>query len=304
MSDDDPADARTHSGATFLYELYGRVQQTLASQLLLTDSISHTGEKGRVGEEQWTKILQQYLPKRFNVSSGIVLDSRGTVSDQIDIVIYDLQYTPTLLGHGSHVYIPAEAVYAVFEVKQDISKKNLEYTAGKLRSVRALHRTSMPTISSGNECPARTLFPIVGGILARTAGWSDGLGTAFMDSWQHYTDHCAPQQRIDCAVSLEHGCVDLFDDIDDVLKRSKRDGAARATGGPDAIAHAGFAGFAGERVARHDHGAGLIVFLFRLLHILNRIGTVPAVDWKAYAEVIGRATPAARGAGQPDTRQS
>ena len=292
MSDDDPADARTHRGATFLYELYGRVQQTLSSQLSLTDSISHDGEKGRVGEELWIKILQQYLPKRFNVSSGIVLDSRGTVSQQIDIVIYDLQYTPTLLGHGSHVYIPAEAVYAVFEVKQAISKETLDYTAEKLDSVRALHRTSMPTISSGRQIPARRLFPIVGGILARTARWSDGLNRSFMDNWQRYTDKDAPQQRIDCAVSLEHGCVDLFDDIDEVLLRQPQSGDAAPPGAaasPDAIAHAAFAAFAAERVAYHDHGAGLIVFLFRLLHILNRIGTVPAVDWQAYAEVISSA---------------
>jgi hypothetical protein len=46
------------------------------------------------------------------------------------------------------MYIPAESVYAVFEVKQDV-KGNIDYAAQKVESVRRLKRTSIEMVASG-----------------------------------------------------------------------------------------------------------------------------------------------------------
>ena len=61
-------------------------------------------DAGRVGG------LRKYLPNRYAVAQGIVVDSNGATSDQIDIIIFDPQYTPTLLDQQSHRFVPAEAV--------------------------------------------------------------------------------------------------------------------------------------------------------------------------------------------------
>ena len=63
--------------------------------------------------------------------------------DQIDIIIYNAQYTPTLLDQQDHRYVTAEAVYCVLEVKPLISKTYLNYAGDKAKSVRALERTSI-----------------------------------------------------------------------------------------------------------------------------------------------------------------
>ena len=53
----------------------------------------------------------------------------------LPVVIYDPQYTPTLLDQHDHKYVTAEAVYAVMEVKPTVNKGLLDY-AGKKAGVR------------------------------------------------------------------------------------------------------------------------------------------------------------------------
>lgn len=245
----------------FLTDVYGKEAELLQRKLDLTHSISHDLTKGHVGEEHWIEILQKYLPNRFQVGSGIIMDSDGKTSDQIDVVIHDHQYTPTLLGQGSHGYILAEAVYASFEVKPILDKEQMEYAGDKVKSVRALHRTSITTISSGKEQPPRKLFPIVGGILTRETSWKKGLESP---SFRACRDGLADDRALDCGCVLGAGSFDRFDLLSTVVDEPGKEGA--------------------WAVAQAD--AGLIFFLFRLLGWLNRVGTVPAVDWNKYAEIF------------------
>src|SRR5271170_2460867 len=104
-------------GKIFIQDSFAAQQAVMKAQLDLSrKSITHMGERGEVDERYVLQILRQYLPDRYSVESGIVIDSFGGTSDQIDVVIFDRQYTPTLLDQHDHKYIPAEAVYGVFEV--------------------------------------------------------------------------------------------------------------------------------------------------------------------------------------------
>ena len=57
-----------------------------------------------------------------------VVDSQGKFSDQIDVVVYDAQYSPPIFIYESQTIIPAESVYAIFEAKQTLNAKNVKYT--------------------------------------------------------------------------------------------------------------------------------------------------------------------------------
>jgi hypothetical protein len=245
----------------FLTDIYGKEAELLQRKLDLTDSISHDPTKGHVGEEHWIEILQKYLPRRFQVRSGIIMDSDGKTSDQIDVVIHDQQYTPTLLGQGSHGYILAEAVYAVFEVKPTLDKEQMEYAGDKVKSVRALRRTNIPTISSGEAKRPRPLFPIVGGILTRETSWKDGLEST---PFRACRDGLVDDRALDCGCVLGAGSFDRFEFLSTAVDDPRKPGD--------------------WAVAKAD--VGLIFFLFRLLGWLNRVGTVPAVDWDKYAAIF------------------
>ena len=193
-------------------------------------------------------MLQLYLPDRYTVAKAIIIDSTGATSDSIDVVVFDRQYTPTLLDNKKHRYVPAEAVYAVFECKPTISKAYLEYAADKAATVRRMHRTSVVIPHAGGVYPPKPQIDLVSGILALNVEWADGFGEAFQRN--HAT--CQGDRRLDCGLAVSGASFDTFD--------------GGYTLGPKENA--------------------LVFFIFRLLKRLQSVGTVPAVDWSAYAKQL------------------
>lgn len=241
----------TIDGGRFLREAFAKQQLLLFAKLELAQySITHHGKRGDVAEKHFIDILEAYLPRRYSVSSGIVIDHKGKTSDQIDIIIYDRQFTPTLLDQHDHKYITAEAVYAIFEVKPTFNKEYLDYAAEKAESVRSLSRTSVPYMNGDKMFPAKPDIEIISGLIAQKMSWSDGFGTAFMSNHREYRDH----QKIDCGLTADGHCFDVF----------STDGCVFTNRG----------------------GNALICFFFKLLGKLQRTGTVPAVDWESYASQL------------------
>lgn len=242
------------NGKEFLKSAFVAEQKVLATQLELScSSITHDGTMGDVNEQHFIDFFRKYLPLRYGVDTGIVIDSTGATSDQIDIVIFDRQYTPTLLDQKSHRFIPAEAVYAVFEVKPEINKTYLEYAANKAASVRKLTRTSVPIPYADGEYPAKPLFPIVAGVIAIRVDWVGGLASSSF----------APCLSLDKSLILNCGL---------------------------ALSDKAFDGFDGELKLSESEGS-LGFFLFRLLQKLQSLGTVPAVDWNSYANIFKNISP-------------
>ncbi|MEK7633641.1 MAG: DUF6602 domain-containing protein [Patescibacteria group bacterium] len=130
------------------------------------DEIYHPTAKGDESELNWKGLLRSYLPERYTVDSGFVVDHKGNISEQIDIIIYDRHFTPFIFRGENVVYIPAEGVYAVFEVKPHFDKKNYNYAVKKLKSVKDLLRTTANfTHILGKD--KKELFKIIGGILTK-----------------------------------------------------------------------------------------------------------------------------------------
>ena len=50
--------------------------------------ISHAGEKGRANENALINLIVKFLPKRYNVGSGIIIDKEGNRSKQIDVIFF------------------------------------------------------------------------------------------------------------------------------------------------------------------------------------------------------------------------
>jgi hypothetical protein len=237
-------------GKNFLRSAFAAEQEVLSVKLKLSsESITHDGVMGDVNEQHFIEVLRKYLPNRYAVDSAIVIDSNGATSDQIDIVIYDPQYTPTLLDQHDHRFVPAESVYAVFEVKPTINKDYLEYAGKKAESVRVLERTSVPIIHVSGEPIVKKLFPLLSGIVATTIAWSDGFSS---DAFLENNSSIVGQQILDCGLAVTGGCFDIFD------------GELKIGPTSNSLAY----------------------FIFRLLSKLNSLGTVSAVDWNKYAMVM------------------
>lgn len=245
-------------GAEFLQKSFAVEQTLLKTALELSaSSITHDGERGDVHEKHFVNLLRSYLPNRYCVDKAIVLDSLGHTSDQIDIVVYDKQYTPCLLSQQGHLYVPAEAVYAVFEVKPTIDKGYLEYAADKAASVRRLTRTSVAIPHAGGTFDPKPHFGIVAGLVAADVDWKGGFGRAFQKVYKTLLH----DRSLDCGLAVSGHSFDTFD------------GGSKYSVGPTQNT--------------------LIYFLFRLLRKLQSLGTVPAIDWDAYADALS--TPGLKG---------
>ena len=85
-----------------LGKLYDGMQQEMEAGLKTGASVlMHPGMKGDDTEDNWREWLMAYLPNRYAVAKGVVIDADGNESEQIDVIIYDRQYSYLVLTDAS-----------------------------------------------------------------------------------------------------------------------------------------------------------------------------------------------------------
>ena len=108
-------------------ENYLKMERELVTQLnyKVTD---HALTAGTYREEIWADFFRRIVPKKFNIARSVfIIDSKGNVSKEVDIAIYDEQYTPYIFNYGLIKFIPVEAVAAVVQCKsQELKPEKLK----------------------------------------------------------------------------------------------------------------------------------------------------------------------------------
>ena len=93
------------------------------------------------------KIIEDFLPLRYWVTSWKLFDWKWNLSKQIDIIIYDKMFSANIIFEDwKDRYIPIEAVRHIIEVKSKFTKTSYEQTIKNLESVRKLSRYYRPCI--------------------------------------------------------------------------------------------------------------------------------------------------------------
>jgi len=215
----------------------------------------HPGTKGDASESVWLELLETYLPLRYRVASAHVVDSRGQFSDQIDVVVFDRQYSPFIFHFQGQTIVPAESVYAVFEAKQAINADQVAYAQKKVASVRVLNRTSLPIPHAGGRYDAKPPQRILGGLLTFESDWKPALGPALLNALGD-----GPEEG-----RLDLGCV---------------------------AAHGVFRCDDGECHTAETQSKAATAFLLELIASLQEKATVPMIDVRAYAKWLNSATAA------------
>jgi len=182
------------------------------------------------------------------VAKAHVVDSAGVFSEQIDVVVFDRQYSPFIFEFENQTVIPAESVYAAFEAKQTVTADLISYAKRKVASVRRLHRTSLPIPYAAGTYPPKAPAPIIGGLLTFESEWTPPLGEALVR---------ALERPEDADGRLDLGCV---------------------------AAHGIFGCDASLCYAITPESKPATAFLFELIARLQSIATVPMIDIRAYAK--------------------
>lgn len=261
-------------------DLFSGLQNQMVAQLNTNrEFILHPGSKGDSLENVWIEWLKKYLPNRYCVDKAIIIDSKGNLSNQIDLVIYDQQYTPFVLNQNGIHYIPAEGVYAVFEVKPDF-KGNIdghnfiEYTGIKIESVRKLKRTSVGIINAGKEVEARPLTKILGGILASTNSFSHSNNKTIESHIKNLTG----LQTIEIGCAVDYGSFFVNYKGDENLTNPIFE---------ERISNY-YKDRVFDKVTFSTKENSLVTFFLQLTRYLQQsIGTVAAIDLNAYSQSVG-----------------
>lgn len=258
--------------------LFKGLQSQMTAQLNTNrEFIEHPGSKGDALENAWIEWLRNYLPNRYSVDKAIVIDHEGNTSHQIDIVIYDNWFTPFIFSQNGFHYIPAEGVYAVFEVKPDIAGQsdgvsNIEYAGAKIESVRKLLRTSVTMINSGKPVGPRPMTKIIGGILCST------------NTFTHKNNKTieTKMKSLKGLQSIDMGCIadygSFFVDYDP-------DSEIMENGWDKYLEFYDNRNFSGVKFSKPENS--MVTFFMQLTRYLQQaIGTVPAIDLSSYLKKI------------------
>lgn len=224
--------------------LHDEIEQRLA---LARKSFGHPGTKGDASEGVWLELFENYLPKRYQSAKAHVVDSEGNFSEQIDVVIFDRQYSPFIFKFQGQLVVPAESVYAAFEAKQVANAAFVSYAQDKVESVRKLVRTSLPIPHAGGVFPPKSLPYILGGLLTFESDWSPALGQPLLDALKQ----AEPARRLDLGCIAAHGIFACEKNACYILK---------------------------------PQGKPATAFLLELIARLQVSGTVPMIDVRAYAK--------------------
>ncbi|UWR50118.1 DUF6602 domain-containing protein [Phaeobacter inhibens] len=117
-------------------------ERVLADIKFAQSLIRHNGERGRVLELTFQKLLERHLPEAYGVTTGFAIDQKGDLSKQLDIIVYSKSHCPFFFNEGISV-LPVEAVILAVEVKSKLDTREFQDVRRKARSVIDLDRSAV-----------------------------------------------------------------------------------------------------------------------------------------------------------------
>lgn len=135
--------------------------------------LPHQGEKGGIRERRVADFLSMYLPRRYAIGTGHIIDSKGNISNQTDIIIYDALNGISLPVDRYYSLFPCECVYATIEVKSKLTASDSSTTEYRGEIYKCVESTSQIKRLHRGE----GLHPIISAVFAYETAWKK-------DQWQ------------------------------------------------------------------------------------------------------------------------
>ena len=128
-------------------DIFKAISKGLQADFEKSAAVTHSGGKGAIREGSLRNFLASYLPRRYAIGSGQIIQSGNRISRQCDIVIYDADHCPRLLADEQHSYFPIESVFGVVEVKSTLNSEELKAAFENIRSVKSLVQAGSFTLA-------------------------------------------------------------------------------------------------------------------------------------------------------------
>src|SRR5689334_20939132 len=97
------------------------------------DFATHRPSAGEIREEIVSGFLHDHLPTRYGVSSGLLFSHAGQFSREADVLVVDQLNNAPLYGSSRSKLWPVEAVFALLEIKTELTPTQLKDAVAKGR---------------------------------------------------------------------------------------------------------------------------------------------------------------------------
>jgi hypothetical protein len=107
------------------------------SDRIRRDYPMHSGEAGRSREIAVREFFSSNLPSAIGVKEGFVIDSKGGISKQSDLLLIDEIWNKPI-GSGPNPFWLRESVYASIEIKTNLNRIEIADAIAKCRAFKSL----------------------------------------------------------------------------------------------------------------------------------------------------------------------
>lgn len=141
------------------------IQSSLESEYnrISRNSKDDPGTAGDEGEENWAKIIRDWIPKYYHViTKGQIIFSNGDLSPQVDIIILSPEYPQFLLSKKKYL---ASEVLAVFECKLTLRASHFKKIFENSEKIKSHY------LNTGTGVINSVKSPFIYGVLAHSHEW-------------------------------------------------------------------------------------------------------------------------------------
>lgn len=118
-----------------IYKNYNNINAMMVEEMELASE--HSVITGDHREAMWMKLFRNIIPHKYSMAQGVmIIDSDGNVSKEVDIAVFDEQYTPYVFQYNTLKFIPIEAVAIAIECKStSLSPEKLKEWAKSIENL-------------------------------------------------------------------------------------------------------------------------------------------------------------------------
>lgn len=147
----------TKNPSKIFQQVLSQAEEQLALAAKSAANFQHRGIRGDERAGALDVFLESHLPQSFSTGKGEVIDYLDTRTGELDLFIYDSATASPLLSSKENMLLPAEALYAVIEVKSVLTQAELNKCAAasvRVRNLRPFKHKFSPSPTKG-EAPSR-----------------------------------------------------------------------------------------------------------------------------------------------------
>lgn len=145
---------------------------------------NHGGLTGDSREVMWLEFFRKIIPKKYSLAQGvIIIDSEGNHSNEVDIAVFDEQYTPYVFQHNSLKFIPIEAVAVAIECKSSnfdvdnlkVWSDNIKKLVPKTKGIARMAAQGVVMVENDTQKRTRPILILASNLKRQTANSSSKM---------------------------------------------------------------------------------------------------------------------------------